>query len=377
MRLSDFDYDLPDALVAQEPAARREDARLLVASRGRPDDAPEHARVSDLVERLAPGDLVVVNDTRVRRARIVAHRSTGGRVECLLVERVEPGVGDGAGDAGGSCERDDARSVWRALCRPAAKLRPGEVLDAGGARLVALERERRPDGEVDLFWRVELLDADGTVPADDEALIERIGRIPLPPYVQRDARDEDERRYQTVYADRPGAVAAPTAGLHLSDGLLAELAARGVERTSVTLHVGPGTFRPVEVDDPREHPMHAERYEVTEGARAAIEACRARGGRVVAVGTTVVRTLCAARGADGLPKVGRGSTDLFLFPGAADTGRLDAIDALLTNFHLPRSTLLMLVAAWLGTERTLELYREAVAREYRFYSYGDAMIVLP
>lgn len=360
MRLSDFDYDLPDERVAQAPAARREGARLLVVRRGAPDAPAEHGRVHDLVERLAPGDLIVVNDTRVRRARIVARRATGGRVECLLVERIEE-------------ERE--RSVWRALCKPAAKLKPGEVLEADGARVVARERERRPDGGVDLFWRVELLEADGAVPTDDEALVERVGRVPLPPYVRRDAGEDDARRYQTVYARRPGAVAAPTAGLHLSDELLAALAERGVERTSVTLHVGPGTFRPVEVEDPRDHPMHAERYEVTADARAAIERCRARGGRVVAVGTTVVRTLCAARDPDGLPAVGRGSTDLFLYPGSPDARRLDAVDALLTNFHLPRSTLLMLVAALLGTERTLALYREAVTREYRFYSFGDAMLL--
>lgn len=365
MRLSDFDYDLPDELVAQEPAARREDARLLVARRAAPDAPAEHARIGALPEWLEPGDLLVVNDTRVRRARLVARRATGGRVECLLVERID--------DA--TC--DPARSLWRALCKPAAKLRPGEVLEAEGARLVALERERRPDGGVDLFWRVELLGPDGAAPDDDEALVEAVGRLPLPPYVQRDAGDDDARRYQTVYADRPGAVAAPTAGLHLSRELLAALTERGVERTSVTLHVGPGTFRPVEVEDPREHPMHAERYEVDGAARAAVERCRARGGRVVAVGTTVVRTLCAARDADGLPTVGRGSTDLFLYPGAPDAARLDAVDALLTNFHLPRSTLLMLVAALMGTERSLALYREAVEREYRFYSYGDAMLLLP
>jgi S-adenosylmethionine:tRNA ribosyltransferase-isomerase len=358
LRLADFDYELPPELVAQEPAARREDARLLVLERAA--DRRTHAHVRDLADWLAPGDLVVVNDTRVRRARLVALRATGGRVEVLLVERL-PG----------------AAPHWRALCRPAAKLRAGEVLQVvgGQAAIVPVERERAADGSDGLHWVVALKDSAGDDPTDEEALIERVGALPLPPYVRRDGgpRPADDERYQTVYAREVGAVAAPTAGLHLSHTLLAAIAARGVERASVTLHVGPGTFRPIESDDVRSHVMHSERYHVPAATRDAIARTRSRGGRVVAVGTTVVRTLTAAHGPDGLPRAGPGATDVFITPGR----RVDAIDALLTNFHLPRSTLLVLVAALVGTQRALDLYREAVRERYRFYSYGDAMLVLP
>jgi len=357
LSLSQFDYELPAELVAQEPAARREDARLLVHARASGSTA--HRRVSDLVELLAPGDLVVVNDTRVRRARIEARRASGGRVECLLVERA-PG----------------AAPLWRALCRPAAKLRVGEALTvAGGARLVPRARERDASGALDPHWLLEITDEDGSVSGDEEALIARVGALPLPPYVARAGGPtaNDDERYQTVFARELGAVAAPTAGLHLSQELLERLAARGVGRASVTLHVGPGTFRPIDVDDVAQHVMHAERYHVPAQTRAAIEHTRARGGRVVAIGTTVVRTLEAARDESGLPRVGSGATDIFIRPGR----RVDTIDALLTNFHLPRSTLLLLVAAIVGTERTLELYRTAVRERYRFYSYGDALLVLP
>ncbi|QDU83706.1 S-adenosylmethionine:tRNA ribosyltransferase-isomerase [Planctomycetes bacterium Pla163] len=376
MKLSHFDYELPDELIAQSPAARREDARLLVHRLSSPDRA-QHATVADLPQLLEPGDLIVVNDTRVRRARLAARRTSGGRVECLLVERLGDLV---AGGAVGS------RSLWSALCRPASRLKVGErlvvesgVADTPVAQLVAIEREQRADGGPGPHWTLELLDADGEVPRDDEALVERIGDVPLPPYVERaqGPDDEDARRYQTVYADRLGAVAAPTAGLHLSDALLARLAGRGIERASVTLHVGPGTFRPVDVEDLGDHPMHSERYDVPGATRDAIERTRAAGGRVVAVGTTVVRTLVAARDASGLPRIGSGATDLFIHPAAPERAGLDVVDGLLTNFHLPRSTLLMLVAALVGTERTLALYREAVEQRYRFYSFGDGMLILP
>jgi S-adenosylmethionine:tRNA ribosyltransferase-isomerase len=357
LSLAQFTFELPAELVAQEPAARREDARLLVHERG--TGRTSHRRVSDLVELLAPGDLLVVNDTRVRRARLEARRTSGGRVECLLVDRV-PG----------------AAPLWRALCRPAAKLRVGETLDVGGAaRLVPRERERDASGALDPHWLLELFDEHGRTPLDEEELIARVGALPLPPYVNRTSGPtaRDDERYQTVFARELGAVAAPTAGLHLSQALLERLAARGVERASVTLHVGPGTFRPIEVDDVTQHVMHFERYHVPESTRLAIERTRARGGRVVAIGTTVVRTLEAARDEAGLPRVGGGTTNVFIRPGR----RVDTIDALLTNFHLPRSTLLLLVAALVGTERTLALYRTAVEQRYRFYSYGDAQLILP
>jgi S-adenosylmethionine:tRNA ribosyltransferase-isomerase len=376
MKLSHFDYELPDELIAQTPAARREDARLLVHRLACPDSV-QHATVADLPQLLEAGDLIVVNDTRVRRARLAARRASGGRVECLLVERLADLA---AGGVVGS------RSLWSALCRPAARLKVGErlVVESGAANtpvghLVAVEREQRSDGGPGPHWTLELLESDGSIPRDDEALVERIGDVPLPPYVERVGApdEEDAHRYQTVYADRLGAVAAPTAGLHLSDALLSQLAERGIERASVTLHVGPGTFRPVEVEDLRNHPMHSERYDVPAATRAAIERTRAAGGRIFAVGTTVVRTLVAARDASGLPRVGTGATDLFIHPAAPQRVGLDVIDGLLTNFHLPKSTLLMLVAALVGTERTLALYREAVEERYRFYSFGDGMLILP
>lgn len=358
MRLSDFDYELPGELVAQRPAERREDARLFVLERG--SDRREHRRVSDLPELLAPHDLLVVNDTRVRRARLFARRASGGRVECLLTERL-PG----------------AAPRWRALCRPAARLQVGETLavEGGAAELVPVERERAADGSVQLHWILELRGVGAGAELDEEALVERVGHLPLPPYVERASgpHASDDERYQTVYARELGAVAAPTAGLHLSDALLDRLARRGIGRTAVTLHVGPGTFRPVEVEDPRDHVMHSERFVVPPDARAAIATTRATGGRVVAVGTTVVRTLEAARDEHGLPRVGAGDTNIFITPGRP----VRAVDALLTNFHLPRSTLLMLVAALVGTERTLDIYRTAVAERYRFYSFGDALLILP
>ncbi|QDU69225.1 tRNA preQ1(34) S-adenosylmethionine ribosyltransferase-isomerase QueA [Engelhardtia mirabilis] len=350
MKASDFDYDLPAELIAQRPTAEREAARLLVHDVGR--DATSHRTVADLPQLLESGDLLVVNDTRVRRARLAARRPGGGRAEVLLIER----------EAG-------ARAIWRALVRPAARLRPGMELtvEGHGLRLVAVERARDHGGELAPEWLLELV-ADGE---DEEAAIERAGSMPLPPYVERAADEQDERRYQTVYARSLGAVAAPTAGLHLTEALLASMEASGVRRATVTLHVGPGTFRPVEVEDVERHPMHAERFELPVATARAIDEARARGGRVVAVGTTTVRVLESRATSAGGVEPGSGSTDLFLRPGR----ELRAVDAILTNFHLPRSTLLMLVAAFAGTERVLRLYREAVDERYRFYSYGDAMFL--
>ena len=354
MKLSDFDYHLPEGAIAQEPAEPRDAARLLVHDLAGAEPAV-HARVRDLGRFLDPGDLLVVNDTRVLSARLFGRRGGGGRTEVLLLERLR-------GDP-----RAEAEERWRALCRPATRVRPGEPIEVeGGLRVVPLERLER--GAFDV--RIE---APRGEPVAE--VLERVGRMPLPPYVRRAAEDErdalDRERYQTVYAREPGAVAAPTAGLHFTEELLAALAARGVERAHVTLHVGEGTFRPVEVEDVEAHPMHAERFAVPAETVAAVERCRARGGRVVAVGTTSVRALESATGPDGRLDRAVGETRLFLRPG--DEFRV--VDALLTNFHLPRSTLLMLVAAFAGRERTLALYREAIERGYRFYSYGDAMLL--
>jgi len=356
VKVSDFDYELPPACIAQEPARPRDAARMLV-HRLR-SAVTEHLRVAQLDRVLEPGDLLVVNDTRVRCARLVGHRASGGAIEMLLLERL-----------------DERR--WRALVKPGGRLRQGERLELEGGALVAtpLERSRGAAGEPEAAWQLSLEAASG---GEVEAELERHGRMPLPPYIRRprgqDPRREDDRAsYQTVYAREPGAIAAPTAGLHFTPQLLERLAACGVERAAVTLHVGEGTFKPVTAQDLAEHRMHAERFSLPEATVAALERCRTRGGRVVAVGTTSVRVLESCVDAGGQLRPGAGATGLFLVPGA----HFQVVDALLTNFHLPRSTLLMLVCAFAGRERVLRLYREAIEQGYRFYSYGDAMLLLP
>ncbi len=348
MLTADFDYELPEAAIAQRPLPRGE-ARLLVLDAA---GAGRHRRVHDLPALLARGDLLVVNDTRVVPARLFARREPGGgRVELLLVEKVGP-------------------TEWDALVKPGRRARPGTrlTLDAKlTAEMVARPPAAAGDGEGDGRRRVRF-----SVPVEPH--LERLGHVPLPPYIKRPDTAADRAAYQTVYARHPGAIAAPTAGLHLSRELLARLEEAGIERTAVTLHVGIGTFKPVTAELVHEHVMERERWEVSDATAAAIDRARARGGRVVAVGTTVVRTLEAAARAAAAPPgrvaAGAGSTDLFIVPGFA----FRVVDALLTNFHLPRSTLLMLVAAFAGRERVLAAYREAVAAGYRFYSYGDAML---
>jgi S-adenosylmethionine:tRNA ribosyltransferase-isomerase len=358
MKLSDFDYELPPGAIAQEPAPVRDQARLLVHERAR--DATHHRRVFELEEFLRPGDLLVVNDTRVLRARLFARRSSGGRIELLLVRpEAEPGT-------------------WSALIHPARRLRAGECLALEGGResVRLVSRSLAADGQAGMEWSVRFEEQGGAL-ADPARIMERSGHVPLPPYVERADDERDAVRYQTVYARAPGAVAAPTAGLHFTPELLGRLAERGIARAALTLHVGPGTFQPVKSEHVEEHVMHAERYVLPEETALAVSAARARGGRVVAVGTTAVRVLesCVAPGAAGergelVPK--SGETRLFLYPGA----RFRVVDGLLTNFHLPRSTLLMLVCAFGGRERVLRLYREALELGYRFYSYGDAMLLL-
>jgi S-adenosylmethionine:tRNA ribosyltransferase-isomerase len=342
VKLSDFDFALPEDLVAQEPVSPRDASRLLVLP---PAGPPEHRRFAELEALLAPGDLLVFNDTKVIPARLVGRKGTGGKVELLLCEPLDGGMG----------------RRWRAMGQASKPIREGARIhfEALEARVLAAEGEG--------FYVVEL-DREG---AALEAALERAGRIPLPPYIRRAPGELDRARYQTIWARSPGSAAAPTAGLHFTEPLLARLEARGVARTAVTLHVGPGTFLPVRGDSIAEHRMHAERYEVSRAAADAVAACRARGGRVVAVGTTSVRTLESAF-EDGRVATGPGRTALFVRPGHA----FRTVDALVTNFHLPRSTLLMLVCAFGGTERVLAAYREAVARRYRFFSYGDAMLLL-
>ncbi len=353
MHLSDFDYELPPELIAQRPADRRDAARLLVHEVL--VDRTELARVAELGRFLRGGDLLVMNDTRVLPARLHAERATGGRVELLFAEP----AGEGR---------------WRAMVRPAKKPRPGEVLRAAeGALCVRLVRRLLDErGVPGALWEVELEAEQGG--GSVEALLEAHGELPLPPYIEREGGTtvEDRERYQTVYARVPGAVAAPTAGLHFTEGLLAELRALGVETATVTLHVGLGTFLPVSAEDPEEHRMHAERFVLPAATAEAVRACRERGGRVVAVGTTSVRVLETCARDDGTVEEGTGETRLFLRPGHGTR----VVDGMLTNFHLPKSTLLMLVAAFAGRERILGLYERAVRERLRFYSYGDAMLLL-
>jgi S-adenosylmethionine:tRNA ribosyltransferase-isomerase len=353
MRISDFDYELPPERIAQEPCEPRDQARLLVFERR--SGRTEHRAVADLPSLLDPRDLVLFNDTRVLRARLFARRASGGRIEILLLE---PAV--------------EARG-WRAFLRPARRLHPGETLalEGGTAHLRLVERARAERGEPGMEWVVHCEDGSGA-DLDPLHVMERFGHVPLPPYVRREDDEHDRERYQTVFARVPGAVAAPTAGLHFTPELLLRLDERGIRRATVTLHVGAGTFQPVKSERIEDHAMHAERYELPEPTAEAVRETRARGGRVVAIGTTVARVLESGVSEDGVVRGGTGGTRLFLYPGV----HFRAVDALLTNFHLPRSTLLMLVSAFAGRERVLALYREALERGYRFYSYGDAMLIL-
>lgn len=346
--VADFEFALPEEAIAQRPAARREAARLLVMARvGGPELL--HHTFSDLPDLVRGDELFVFNDTRVVPARLRGHKPSGGKVELLAL-----------GPA------DDDPRAFLALGRAAKPLRPGALIRLDRGADVAVELVAAlGDGA----WRARLPAAF----ADLWALLEACGEIPLPPYIARPEGPgaEDAERYQTVWAREPGAVAAPTAGLHFSDALLAALTERGCETARVTLHVGPGTFQPVRATRLADHRMHSERYRVSPEAARAIAAARGAGRPVVAVGTTVVRTLeaVAARSAEGEVVSAEGETDVFITPGY----RFRVVDQLITNFHLPGSTLLMLVSAFAGRERVLAAYREAIARAYRFYSYGDGM----
>jgi len=350
--LSDYDFDLPEALIAQAPLAERDASRLLVLDRA--TGAVAHRRFAEWPRLLGHGDLVVLNDTRVIPARLLGRKQgSGGRVELLLV-RPDADV-DASGALSGSAEA----LRWICLGQASKSLRPGTVVELEGGRATVLEAL----GEGELRVRFE-------APGSVGALLERSGRVPLPPYVDREPTPEDRTRYQTVYARADGSVAAPTAGLHLTARTFAELEALGVERRFVTLDVGPGTFLPVRSEDESSHRMHAERYHVSDETAAAVNRARAEGRRIVAVGTTVVRTLESAAGY-GQVRPGAGSSRLFIRPPYT----FQVVDALLTNFHLPRSTLLMLVSAFAGRERVLAAYRAAVEERYRFFSYGDAMFI--
>jgi len=342
---ADFDYDLPPELIAQEPLADRAAIRLLVLERAR--GAVRHRRFADLVELVRAGDVLVVNTSRVIPARLHGTREgrggTGAPAEILLV-------------------REQADGTWLAMGHPGGKLKPGRRVRLGDDSAVEI-LEMLGGG----LRRVRF-----TGPLDARAVLARYGETPLPPYIHRPPTPADRERYQTVFATHDGSVAAPTAGLHFTPALLDRLRGAGVGIATLDLHVGPGTFKPVDVEDLAAHPMHAERYEISEAAAAMVNAARAAGGAVWAVGTTVVRTLETVADEAGRVRAGAGDTRLFIHPPYV----FRAVDRLLTNFHLPRSTLLMLVCAFGAYDAVMRAYREAIAQRYRFYSYGDAMAVL-
>ena len=344
LRTSDYHFELPSELIAQTPLPQRDASRLMVVDRGR--GTIEHRRFSDLPALLGARDLLVVNRSRVVRARLLGRRyGSGARAEIFLLSPL-------GGDR------------YEAMVSPGGKLKPGRAVEVapGFSVEIVSVTERRT--------RIVQLRADGS---SVEEAVEAHGHIPLPPYITRMDDTADIERYQTVYAQEAGSVAAPTAGLHFTPELLSAIAERGANRAEVVLHVGAGTFKPVEVDDPACHVMHEERYTIPESTAEAHAHARAHGGRVWAVGTTTVRTLESAVDDDaGRVRAGSGETRIFIRPPA----RLRAIDAVVTNFHLPRSTLIMLVAAVAGYELTMRAYREAIAERYRFYSYGDAMAIV-
>jgi S-adenosylmethionine:tRNA ribosyltransferase-isomerase len=349
VKLSEFDFELPEELIATRPARPRSSARLLVADAASILDR----RVTDLPQLLRPGDRLVLNDTRVIPARLTGLRrrsgaqgTTGARIEATLLEPCADGT-------------------WRAMIKPLKKLAVGETVTFSDTLSATLEGKE--DGQARLRFN---LGGD-----DFDAALAEAGAMPLPPYIaaRRSADAAEKEDYQTVWARHSGAVAAPTASLHFDAALLAALAAKGVDFTHVTLHVGAGTFLPVKVEDVTTHRMHAEWGEVTEAAAAEIAATRAAGGRVIPVGTTALRLIESAARQTGAIAPWRGETDIFIYPGF----EFRVADALMTNFHLPRSTLMMLVAAFMGHERVRRIYAHAVAQEYRFFSYGDASLLIP
>ena len=352
MNLSDFDFELPEELIAQEPPPERGGSRLLKLNRS--DGVLEDATFADLDRYVRPGDLLVLNNTRVFPARLIGRRDpSGGGVECLLIRKLPTSNG--------------RSEEWQALMHPGQKLKPGAqvVFEGTGVTLRGEVVDRHFFGQ-----RTIRLWTDGEV--DVQTAIERLGHMPLPPYIKRGDRLTDRERYQTVYARDRGSVAAPTAGLHLTDAMLEALRTRGVEIAEITLHVGYGTFKPVRADRIEDHVVDAEAITVGTGAAAALTAALHAGRRVVAVGTTTTRALESLTIEDGRVLPAAGQTDLFITPGH----EFRIVSGLITNFHLPRSSLLMLVAAFAGRENVLAAYRHAIAARYRFYSYGDAMLIV-
>ena len=342
MNLHDFYYDLPEELIAQDPLADRSSSKLMVLDKktGR----TEHRIFKDIIEYLNPGDCLVINDTKVIPARLIGEKEgTGAAIEVLLLKR-----------------KEDMANTWEVLVKPGKKARPGTRISFGDGKLVGEIIDIVEEGD-----RLIQFSFDGIF----EEILDELGQMPLPPYITH--KLEDKNRYQTVYAKHEGSAAAPTAGLHFTNELLAEIEAKGVKIARVTLHVGLGTFRPVKVENIRDHHMHSEYYEVSEEAADTINSVRQSGGRIIAVGTTSTRTLESVADTHGCIKPCRGWTDIFIYPGY----EFKAIDCLITNFHLPESTLIMLVSALAGKDNVMAAYREAVENSYRFFSFGDAMFI--
>ena len=342
MNLHDFYYDLPEELIAQDPLADRSSSKLMVLDKktGR----TEHRIFKDIIEYLNPGDCLVINDTKVIPARLIGEKEgTGAAIEVLLLKR-----------------KEDMANTWEVLVKPGKKARPGTRISFGDGKLVGEIIDIVEEGD-----RLIQFSFDGIF----EEILDELGQMPLPPYITH--KLEDKNRYQTVYAKHEGSAAAPTAGRHFTNELLAEIEAKGVKIARVTLHVGLGTFRPVKVENILDHHMHSEYYEVSEEAADTINSVRQSGGRIIAVGTTSTRTLESVADTHGCIKPCRGWTDIFIYPGY----EFKAIDCLITNFHLPESTLIMLVSALAGKDNVMAAYREAVENSYRFFSFGDAMFI--
>ncbi|MEN8729122.1 MAG: tRNA preQ1(34) S-adenosylmethionine ribosyltransferase-isomerase QueA [Desulfuromonadales bacterium] len=342
MQLNDFDFELPPELIAQRPLDKRSSSRLLLLSRTR--QTITHHQFVELPAMLREGDLLVRNETKVLPARLQGSKQSGGQVEVLLLR-----------------QHDTENNIWRCMTRSSRALKPGTLIDFP-AEMTGEVLEAVGDGQRMVRF---------SSPASFLETLEQVGHVPLPPYIRRDDQPFDKDRYQTVYASNPGAVAAPTAGLHFTEETFADLTARHIEVCGVTLHVGPGTFLPVRSENLQAHRMHAEAYDIPFQAAERINNARAEGRRIIALGTTVTRTLEHAVDANGLLQAGQGETDLFIKPGHS----FRMVDALVTNFHLPKSTLLVLVSAFAGREFILRAYRTAVAQSYRFFSYGDCMLI--
>lgn len=341
MELSDFDFDLPEELIAQHPVEPRDSSRLMVVHRVKGEI--KHHIFHELPDLLQPGDVLVVNNTRVLPARLIGEKEgTGANIECLLLKRVE-------------------RDIWEALIKPGKRLREGQKVSFGGGKLIGELLEILPDGNRKIRFSYE-----GVF----EAVLDELGNMPLPPYIT--AQLEDKERYQTVYAKETGSAAAPTAGLHFTPELLEQLHQKGIEIVEILLHVGLGTFRPVKVEKIEEHEMHSEYYRVSPEAAERINRAKQEGRRVIAVGTTAARTLESVGQENGLLKAVDSWTNIFIYPGY----RFKVVDALITNFHFPKSTLVMLVSALASRELILQAYELAVRERYRFYSFGDAMLII-